>query len=125
LHPLLNSYIDSSISTRNKFVVCSQGDVVVIDLSHEPDRISIDSTIDWAKQRGNKYINLGGGLGGSKDSLYHFKAGFSDLSKPFVTLKTIVDNDIYDRLTCLRAESLGMTLPEIKDESFFPVYRLN
>lgn len=237
LHPILNSYIDSSLSTRDKFVACSQGDVVVVDLSQDiakiwqqtrgnhrtkinklrragftaqmvsidkyldtfidiyqetMDRVNATSSyyftrdyfhglidalgtgihlcivtteervvsaalitefsgivqyhlggtstefldrspatlmlyaaIEWAKQSGNKYMNLGGGLGGSQDSLYHFKAGFSDLSKPFVTLKTIVDNEVYARLTCLRAESLGMTLSAIEDNSFFPVYRLN
>jgi Acetyltransferase (GNAT) domain len=237
LHPILNSYIDSSISTRDKFVVCPQGDVVVCDLSSDideiwkqirrthrnkinkltsagftakmvsieqyldvfidiyletmnrvnatdayyftrdyfqglvdilgdrlnmcvvetagtvvaaclltefngiiqyhlggtrteflpqsPATIMVYSIIEWAKQRNNNYVNLGGGIGGNQDSLYQFKSGFSSQSKPFVTIKTIVDNDIYDHLTSLRAESLGKTLPELKDESFFPVYRFN
>jgi Acetyltransferase (GNAT) domain len=236
LHPILNDYINSSISTDDKFKMCTQGDVVIVDLNQDldeiwkqtrrnhrcsikklrqsgftakigsvdryldvfieiyqetmdrvnattnyyftreyfqglvaalgdrlsmcvveldgtvvaatlitessgivqyhlggtrteflpqsPATIAIDCVIHWAKARGNHYLNLGGGLGSSKDSLYHFKAGFSNLSKSFVTIKAIVDNELYERLTCLRAESLKMTLPEIKTESFFPIYRV-
>lgn len=92
-------------------------------LAQSPTTIMFDYTIRWAKERNNNYLNLGGGLGSSQDSLYHFKSGFSDRIKSFMTIETIVDRDIYNRLTHARAETLGMTLLEIQNTSFFPSYR--
>ena len=92
-------------------------------LPQSPTIIMFDYIIRWAKERNNHYLNLGGGLGSSQDSLYHFKSGFSDRIKSFMTIETIVDRDIYNRLTHARAETLGMTLLEIQNTSFFPSYR--
>jgi hypothetical protein len=92
-------------------------------LPKSPTTIMFDHIIKWAKQRNNTYLNLGGGLGGGKDSLYHFKSGFSDRSKTFTTIQAVVDRTLYDRLTCLRAEFLGITVAQMQDTSFFPTYR--
>jgi Acetyltransferase (GNAT) domain len=92
-------------------------------LSQSPATMMFDYMIKWSKLRENRYLNLGGGLGGNQDSLYHFKAGFSDRVKPFMTMKTIVNQDIYNRLTYLRAESLGINIPVTINASFFPAYR--
>lgn len=92
-------------------------------LPQSPTTIMFNSTIEWAKSRNNRYLNLGGGLGGYQDSLYHFKSGFSQLNKQFMTMKVIVDRDAYDRLTYLRAKSLGLPISEIKNAAFFPAYR--
>lgn len=92
-------------------------------LPQSPATMMFDYMIKWSKLRGNRYLNLGGGLGGNQDSLYHFKAGFSDQVRPFITMKTIVNEDIYNRLTYLRAESLGITIPVALGTSFFPAYR--
>jgi Acetyltransferase (GNAT) domain len=94
-------------------------------LPYSPTTLVFDYTIEWAKQRNNRYFNLGGGLSGDRDSLYHFKAGFSHQTKSFATLETIVDRHLYARLTSLRAESLGMTTSELNNASFFPAYRSN
>jgi Acetyltransferase (GNAT) domain len=92
-------------------------------LPQSPTTIMFDYMIRWAKQRNNRYLNLGGGLGGNQDSLYHFKSGFSDRVKSFSTIETIVNKDVYAQLTQLRAESLGKTVLELENTSFFPVYR--
>jgi Acetyltransferase (GNAT) domain len=94
-------------------------------LPQAPTTMMLDYIIEWGRSRNDRYLNLGGGLGGSQDSLYHFKAGFSDLSKPFMTVKSIVNNEIYDHLTCLKSESSGMALVEIQRTTFFPAYSLN
>ncbi|WP_310414793.1 GNAT family N-acetyltransferase [Chamaesiphon sp. OTE_8_metabat_110] len=93
-------------------------------LPYSPTTLVFDYVIKWAKQRQNRYFNLGGGLNG-QDSLYHFKIGFSDLTKSFATLETIVDCQLYDRLTAQRAESLGLTTSALNNTSFFPAYRAN
>jgi Acetyltransferase (GNAT) domain len=92
-------------------------------LPQSPTTIMFNQTIEWAKQRNNRYLNLGGGLGANQDSLYHFKSGFSDRTQSFMTMQTIINNDLYDRLMYSRAKSLGITIPELKNKSFFPVYR--
>ncbi len=94
-------------------------------LQQAPTTMMLDYIIKWAKARNNKYFNLGGGLGGNKDSLYQFKAGFSNFSKPFMTIKSIVNHDFYDHLTQLKSQSSGMDIVEIQNTNFFPVYSLN
>ena len=93
-------------------------------LPQSPTTLMFNYMIEWSKQRNNKYLNLGGGFSGGRDSLYHFKSGFSDLTKSFATLETIVNCDTYDRLTQLRSEFLGMTTSAINNTLFFPAYRL-
>ena len=92
-------------------------------LAQSPTTLAFDYIINWAKQRGNNYFNLGGGLGGSHDSLYHFKIGFSKMTRAFVTIRYIVDRDSYEYLTKVRAKYLQRTVLEIKSSSFFPAYR--
>ncbi len=92
-------------------------------LSQAPMTSIIYYIINWAKERGNKYVSLGGGLGGDRDSLYHFKAGFSKEHKSFRTIRSIVDRNSYDYLTDLRASYLNKSVSEIKNSSFFPLYR--
>jgi lipid II:glycine glycyltransferase (peptidoglycan interpeptide bridge formation enzyme) len=92
-------------------------------LPFSPTTIMFDYIIKWAKHRNDRYFNLGGGLSGDRDSLYHFKAGFSDHTKSFSTLETIVNPKLYDRLTAQKAESIGMMTSELTSTSFFPAYR--
>jgi Acetyltransferase (GNAT) domain len=94
-------------------------------LHQSPATIMFKYTIEWAKQRNNRFLNLGGGLGGKHDSLYHFKAGFSDEHESFATIKTIVDREKYDRLGQDRARSRGISKLELESTSFFPAYRSN
>jgi hypothetical protein len=92
-------------------------------LRQSPAIIMFKYIIEWAKQRNNRFLNLGGGLGGNHDSLYHFKAGFSDESAPFATIKTIIDREKYDQLISTRANSLGISRLALESTSFFPAYR--
>lgn len=92
-------------------------------LPQSPTTIMFNQIVEWAKQRNNRYLNLGGGLGGNRDSLFHFKAGFSEIVKSFTIVKSIVNEDIYKHLIHLRAESFGLTISEINKTSFFPAYR--
>jgi hypothetical protein len=92
-------------------------------LRQSPAIIMFKYIIEWAKQRNNRFLNLGGGLGGNHDSLYHFKAGFSDESASFATIKTIIDREKYDQLISTRAKSLGVSRLVLESTSFFPAYR--
>lgn len=85
-----------------------------------PTRLVIDAARCWGHERGDEHLHLGGGVGGSEDSLFFFKAGFSSRRHPFYTARAVLDADAYARLT-------AETAPEANVKSwsgFFPAYRL-
>jgi hypothetical protein len=61
---------------------------------------------------GAKWLNLGGGVGGAKDSLFDFKHGFSKLCAEFHTYRVVLDAKAYERLS-----------PNDAPDGFFPAYR--
>jgi len=73
----------------------------------------------WAKDRENRVLNLGGGVGGADDSLLQFKIGFSPLRRSFATLRLVVDEEEYARLVAARDPHLD---PDVRT-GFFPQYR--
>jgi lipid II:glycine glycyltransferase (peptidoglycan interpeptide bridge formation enzyme) len=88
-----------------------------------PSKLMFDYIRFWAKERGNEVLHLGGGVGGGKDSLYHFKAGFSKQTHTFLTLRLIIDEEKYRHLVELRAKSLNAEVEELLRTNFFPAYR--
>jgi Acetyltransferase (GNAT) domain len=97
--------------TRNEF------------LKLAPTTLMFDFIRLWAKERGNLYFHLGGGLGGVNDSLHHFKAGFSKQKYPFFTLRSIVNSENYDKLVARRAKILDIPTETLLESDFFPAYR--
>lgn len=92
-------------------------------LKQSPSKLMFDYVRFWAKERGNKVFHLGGGVGGSKDSLYHFKAGFSRERNNFLTLRLIADEEKYRYLVNLQAKALNTEADELVKNDFFPAYR--
>ena len=88
-----------------------------------PSKLMFDYIRFWAKERGNEVLHLGGGVGGGKDSLYHFKVGFSKQTHTFLTLRLIIDEEKYRHLLELRAKSLNTEVEELLSTNFFPAYR--
>ncbi|WP_445957087.1 ATP-grasp domain-containing protein [Yeosuana sp.] len=81
-----------------------------------PTKLLIDDMRILATQRGHKYFNLGGGLGGrADDSLFHFKSLFSKDFRDFNLWKLIVNQDVYNELVAKN----GIT----KATDYFPLYR--
>jgi hypothetical protein len=77
----------------------------------------------WAKDRGNDVLHLGGGVGAAQDSLLHFKEGFSKLHGTFQTWRLIVDDTAYRELVAQkRAQS---TVTDETSNGFFPEYRVD
>ncbi len=97
--------------TKNKF------------LKQAPSKLMLDYVRYWAKERGNKVFHLGGGLGSSKDKLYEFKAGFSKISHPFITVSLIINLDKYKYLIELQAKYLNTNPEQLLKTQFFPAYR--
>lgn len=109
-------------------IVGAGGDIVTYHLGatsadhlkHAPSKLFFDEIIQWACQNGYQYALLGGGLGASNDSLYHFKTGFSKLTAPFHSLRTIVDKEKYNALIG-RWQKLQAPLTE-DNSTYFPPY---
>lgn len=78
----------------------------------------------WAKERGNEYLHIGGGVGGKKDNLFTFKSGFSKQRHQFLTLRLVVDEAKYLELINLRAKALNKSPEDLKRSHFFPAYRV-
>lgn len=92
-------------------------------LKQAPSKLMFDYLRFWAKERGNEIFHLGGGVGSAKDSLYHFKAGFSKERHDFMTLRLITDEVKYQELVELRAKSLNSNAGKLMMSDFFPAYR--
>jgi FemAB family len=88
-----------------------------------PSSIETDFIRFWAKERGNKILHLGGGVGGTKNSLYEFKAGFSRLRHDFLTMRLIIDEEKYNYLVNQRVKALKINSEQLLNSNFFPAYR--
>jgi hypothetical protein len=84
-----------------------------------PTKLMIHFVRSWAKERGDRYLHLGGGVGGADDSLLLFKAGFSSLRRPFWTWRAVINEAEYRRLVIAHDPSAD---PQML-EGFFPQYR--
>ncbi|BAZ12829.1 hypothetical protein NIES4071_46630 [Calothrix sp. NIES-4071] len=92
-------------------------------LKQAPSKLMFDYVRFWAKERGNEVFHLGGGLGAKINSLYHFKAGFSNQKHSFLTLRLIIDKEKYYYLVNLRAKTLSIEPEKLLNSNFFPAYR--
>lgn len=82
-----------------------------------PAKLLVDSLRSWAQTHGVRFVHLGGGVGGTDDTLLLFKAGFSDRTAPFHTVRIILDPSRYADLV----DRAGAISPE--PGGFFPAYR--
>jgi hypothetical protein len=73
----------------------------------------------YGVEKNRNYVHLGGGFGGSRDTLFEFKAQFSQLHFLFKTWRYVHNRKMYDELIY---NKYGNNLP---DSSFFPLYRLD
>lgn len=92
-------------------------------LSRSPFHLLLYYAAGWAKSRGNRYLHMGGGVGGSNDRLFQFKRGFSPLRFPFSTLRLVTDEEMYRELTARRAQAAEVSVEEVSSGGFFPAYR--
>jgi Acetyltransferase (GNAT) domain len=93
-------------------------------LKYSPFTLLLNDMRLWAKARGNTFLHLGGGVGGSKeDKLYIFKSGFSRQRHQFRTARFVLDEEKYHHLVNLRAQHLGVSATQLLETGFFPAYR--
>jgi hypothetical protein len=85
---------------------------------HSPLKVLLDDARQWAHERGNDVLHLGGGRGGRADSLFRFKGRFSSRRHLFHVGTWILQPDLYAALA--RGTATGSR--EVPAD-FFPAYR--
>ena len=86
-----------------------------------PTKMMLHQVCKWARERGNRYLHLGGGLGGRADSLFTFKTGFSRTTTPFQTWRMIVNPARYASLVVEWEARTGHAASTM--DTYFPAYR--
>lgn len=89
-------------------------------LAAAPSKLMFSDVRNWGKEAGNRAFHLGGGLGGKADSLFQFKAGFSQNYADFFTFRMILDQQKYDQLEKRWRIFSGESKQTIDT---FPIYR--
>jgi hypothetical protein len=84
-----------------------------------PAKLLFDVARRWANDLGAHTLHLGGGVGGQRDSLYHFKCGFTHREHEYALWRHIVRPEVYQELYQERCRATGLE-PE---GAFFPRYR--
>jgi hypothetical protein len=62
------------------------------------DKLLYHEVRGWGRERGNRVLHIGGGLGGSDDSLFRYKAAFGPGRQDFHTWRLITDPASFERL---------------------------
>lgn len=86
-------------------------------------KLIIDTVRLWGNRIGARLFHLGGGVRAQEDSLFHFKAGFSDIRYQFKAWRAVVDPEVYEEMVRRKQawnDSRGL---QVMDEKYFPAYR--
>lgn len=86
-------------------------------LPDSPAKLLTDEITIIGREMGAKYFHLGGGLNFRQDSLFEWKACFSDLIMDFSSWRYVADPVAYDILLD------NLSLDKSADIDFFPLYR--
>ncbi|HEV7868776.1 MAG TPA: GNAT family N-acetyltransferase [Chthoniobacteraceae bacterium] len=92
-------------------------------LKFSPDRLVVDTERLWAKESGARIFHLGGGVGAQQDSVFHYKAGFSDRQHSFRTWRWIIRPELYEELSAKSARRNAANGLSAVSAEFFPAYR--
>ncbi len=92
-------------------------------LNLSPMLLLLDTVRLWANEQGARALHLGGGVGAREDSLFHFKAGFSDRRHHFSTWRWVVNPEVYAKLSRERLRTDLAAGREPISADYFPAYR--
>lgn len=88
-----------------------------------PMKLILDTVRKWGIEAGMRVFHLGGGLGAHDDSLFRFKAGFSDRRHPYTTWRWILDQTRYDAIIATKAKWNAEHRVRFTSADHFPQYR--
>lgn len=86
-------------------------------LKESPAKFLVDEITLIGRKEGMKYLHLGGGLGFKMDTLFNWKAGFSDLFLEYKSWRYVSNNSVYHSLVSKQE------IDEHINIDFFPLYR--
>ncbi|MEA3213644.1 MAG: hypothetical protein QOE70_6701 [Chthoniobacter sp.] len=92
-------------------------------LAYSPDRLVVDTERGWAQAMGARVLHLGGGVGSQRDSVFHYKTGFSPRRHTFSTWCHIVFPEVYDALCLEKARCGEANALSQASTQYFPAYR--
>jgi carbamoyl-phosphate synthase large subunit len=92
-------------------------------LKFSPDRLVVDTERSWAKQSGARVFHLGGGVGAHEDSVFQYKAAFSNRRHIFQTWQWILQPEIYEQLCAQKARWNTANGLVSVSAGYFPAYR--
>ncbi len=92
-------------------------------LNLSPMALLMDTVRLWANDEGARAFHLGGGVGSKEDSLFHFKAGFSDRRHTFPTWRWVIEPDAYRELCDRNARRNIAHGVRWASTDYFPQYR--
>jgi len=88
-----------------------------------PMKLLVDEVRIWANEVGASYLHLGGGYGSEEDSLFKFKAGFSDTVHDFNVWQLVVMKNEYVEI-CGKKELWNKSRSgKPMNGNYFPIYR--
>lgn len=121
---LMLAYKDNEITAGAIFTVTNHimqyhlSGTKATHLPATPMKLIIDEARLLGTEMGLKYLHLGGGVGGSDtDTLYRFKASFSDYTVTYKVWRMIVNEPVYKELVGIRAREKSLV------HTWFPLYR--
>lgn len=89
------------------------------ELQLSPMKMMIDEARLWASSKCFRMLHLGGG----RESLFHFKAGFSDRTYPFSTWQWVINSEVYETACQCKAAADARNGLHATSRDFFPRYR--
>jgi hypothetical protein len=92
-------------------------------LKFSPDRLVVDTERIWATEMGARVFHLGGGVGSQEDSVFRYKAGFSNRRHAFSTWRWVLRPDVYQALVAKKAHRNQAEGLRVISEGYFPAYR--
>ncbi|PZF74037.1 GNAT family N-acetyltransferase [Taibaiella soli] len=121
---LLLAYKDGEVAagaiftaTRNimQYHLAGTSETYILDA---PMKLVIDEARLIGSEMGLQYLHLGGGVGGSDDdSLFLFKAGFSDLNFTYRVWQLVANQPVYEELVAQKQKEKTL------NPNYFPLYR--
>ena len=84
--------------------------------------LMLNAAIASAKNRGVKYVHLGGGLCAG-DGLSSFKKSLGGQSCAWFLGRSVLNEDAYKMLVREHAQNLGTDTQTLERATFFPLYR--
>jgi len=88
-----------------------------------PMKLLFDEVRIWANEVGANCFHLGGGLGAEQDSLFRFKAGFSNTLHKFSVWQIISMRNEYQEISRIKTSWDKEQNREPVKGHYFPIYR--